>query len=267
MNNPEKAKREINALGELHTISSPYRRLSPLSKLFLTVLYIFVTVSFGKYDIISLSVMILFPVIGYQFALISVGTGVYKMRYILPLICAVGVFNPFFDKNVIMNIGGVNITGGVISMLTLMMKGVFSLLASFLLTATTPVEEICCALRRLHCPKILVSLLMLTFRYISVMLSEVSVMTQAYALRAPGQKGIAFQAWGSFLGGLILRSHDKSQEIYESMILRGFSGEFAHSGAKGFSFISFIAAVIVSAMIISARIWSIPSLIGKLIMH
>jgi uncharacterized membrane protein len=68
MNNTEKAKREINAIGELQKISSPYRRLSPLSKLFLTVLYIFVTVSFGKYDIVALSAMIIFPVIAFQFS-------------------------------------------------------------------------------------------------------------------------------------------------------------------------------------------------------
>ena len=267
MNKTEKAKREINAVGELQRISSPYRRLSPLSKLFLTVLYILVTVSFGKYEIISLSVMILFPVIGYQFAFISVGTGIYKLRYVLPLVCAVGIFNPFFDKSVITQIGGLNVTGGAVSMITLMMKGVFSVLASFLLIASTPVEEICLALRRLHFPKILVSLLLLTFRYISVMLGEVSVMSQAYSLRAPGQKGIRFPAWGSFLGQLILRSSDKSQEIYESMILRGFDGEFTFGEGKRFSALSPIIAVVVSALMICARIWSVPALVGKLIMH
>ena len=267
MNNTEKAKREINAIGELQKISSPYRRLSPLSKLFLTVLYIFVTVSFGKYDIFSLSFMILFPVIGYQFGYIPVTAGIHKLRFILPLVCAAGIFNPFFDKTVIMHAGNIGITGGVISMLTMIMKGIFSLLATFLLIASTPVEEICLALRRLHFPKILVSLLMLTFRYISVMLSEVSVMSQAYSLRAPGQKGIRFPAWGSFLGQLILRSSDKSQEIYECMLLRGFDGEFTFGSGKKFSPFSPLIAVTVSALIISARIWSIPSLIGNLILH
>ena len=37
-------------------------------------------------------------------------------------------------------------------MATLMMKGVFCLMASFLLIATTSIEEICGALRKLHFP-------------------------------------------------------------------------------------------------------------------
>ena len=264
MNKTEKAKREIEAIDELNRISSPYRRLSPLSKLFLTILYIFVTVSFGKYDIIALSAMIFFPVIAFQFSFIPLTSGLYKLRYILPLVCVLGVFNPFFDKAVLFSAGALNITGGVVSMLTLMIKGVFSLLASFLLIATTPVEEICLALRRLHCPSILTSLMMLTFRYISVMLGEVSVMTQAYSLRAPGKKGIRFPAWGSFLGQLILRSSDKSQEIYDSMILRGFDGEFAFCAQKKFSKLSAPVALICALLIISVRVWNIPALLGRL---
>ena len=42
----------------------------------------------------------------------------------------------------------------------------------------------------------------------------------AYALRAPGEKGIHFRAWGSLLGQLLLRSVDRAQLVYESMLLR-----------------------------------------------
>lgn len=48
----------------------------------------------------------------------------------------------------------------------------------------------------------------------------------AYALRAPGQKGIYEKAWGSLAGGLLLRSMDRASAVYESMVLRGYSGEF-----------------------------------------
>ena len=91
-------------------------------------------------------------------------------------------------------------------MITLMLKGVFALMASFLLIATTPMDSLCAALRKLHVPSLLVTLLLLTYRYVAVMLREVSVMTDAYHLRAPGQKGIHISAWGSFLGQLLLRS-------------------------------------------------------------
>ena len=54
-------------------------------------------------------------------------------------------------------------------------------------------------------------------------------MMQAYALRAPGQKGVHFKVWGSLAGQLLLRSIDRAAEVYESMALRGYQGEFTYA--------------------------------------
>ena len=84
----------------------------------------------------------------------------------------------------------------------------------------------------MHMPEYAVTLLLLTYRYIAVMLREVSVMTDAYSLRAPGEKGIRFRAWGSFLGQLLLRSMDRAQALYDSMLVRGYRGEFYYAGTR-----------------------------------
>lgn len=138
-------------------------------------------------------------------------------------------------------------------MLTLVMKGVFCLLASFLLMATTTIEEICCALRQLHLPKTITSLLLLTFRYIGVLLSEVSVMQEAYSLRAPGQKGVHISAWGSFLGQLLLRSMDRAEALYESMELRGFCGDFSYAVRRKGSAASWPYAILCPALMLLPR--------------
>ena len=229
MNKAENALREIQAMDELQNIKSPIHALSPLVKLVITLLYIFITVSFSQYDFNGLFRMILYPVIVYQLSGIPIRTCFYKLRIVLPLVCAVGLFNPFFDRKILLVIGNIPVSGGIISMLTLMMKGIFCLLASFILIATTTIEEICYALRRLHVPKILTSLLLLTYRYISLLLEQVGIMTEAYHLRAPGQKGIHISAWGSFLGQLLLRTMDRAEALYESMELRGFHGEFYYA--------------------------------------
>ena len=119
-------------------------------------------------------------------------------------------------------------------MLTLMLKGVFCLMASFLLMAATPIDSLCAALRKLHVPKMLVTLLLLTYRYVGVMTEELAVMTEAYHLRAPGQKGIHISAWGSFLGQLLLRSMDRAQELYSSMQLRGYRQQFHYADIRAF---------------------------------
>ena len=149
MNKAQQASIELRDMDELAAQDSPMHRLSPLSKLFVTVLYIVVTVSFHKYDISGVFVMVLFPLVGYQVGMIPVHTCFHKLRVVMPLVCAVGLFNPFFDKRIVLYIGAVGVSGGVISMLTLMMKGIFCLMASFLLAATTSIEDICRALRQI----------------------------------------------------------------------------------------------------------------------
>lgn len=226
------AASELREMDELATQTSPIHDLHPLSKLLVTIAYILIVVSFHKYDLTGMAAMVLFPVFLFQASGIHVSTCFYKLRIVLPLVCAVGLANPFFDRVPMLTLGNVVITGGVISMFSLMLKGTYCLMASFLLVATTPMDAICAALRKLHIPGMLVTLLLLTYRYISVMVDEVAVMTESYHLRAPGQKGIHISAWGSFLGQLLLRSMDRAEELYSSMELRGFKGEFYYVDRK-----------------------------------
>ena len=234
MNKMQKAIRELAEMDEMAVRSSPVHALHPLSKLIATVIYILVTLSFDKYDLSGLVPMVLWPVLLFQLSGIEVRSCFYKLRIVLPLVMAVGLFNPFFDKTVVLQLGSLPVTGGVISMLTLMLKGVFCLMASFLLMATTPIDNLCAALRMLHVPKLLVTLLLLTYRYVGVMTEELAVMTDAYHLRAPGQKGIHISAWGSFLGQLLLRSMDRAQELYSSMLLRGYHQHFHYADIQPF---------------------------------
>ena len=58
------------------------------------------------------------------------------------------------------------------------------------------------------------------------MLKEFERITDAYSLRAPGQKGVHYKVWGTMLGQLLLRSMDRAQTVYDSMRMRGYRGEF-----------------------------------------
>lgn len=264
MNQAEKAAMELRAMDDLAAQDSPLHRVSPLAKLIVTVLFILISVSFPKYDITGLLPMVLFPILGYQVSGIPVRTCFRKLKAVMPLVCAVGLLNPFFDREAAVHLGTMAVRSGVISMLTLMMKGIFCLMASFLLAATTPIEEICRALRQLHFPRILTSLLLLTFRYVSVLLEEVAIMTEAYHLRAPRQKGIHISAWGSFLGQLLLRSMDRAEALYESMLLRGFHGEFYYRTGRLHAGNPWVFTAAWGALILLVRFYNIPELLGAL---
>lgn len=264
MNNISAAWTEFREMDELSAQDSPIHRLHPLVKLLVTLAYIVCVVSFPKYQLSGLAVMILYPVLLFQLSGIPVRTCFHKLRIVLPLVCAVGLLNPFFDRAPLLMVGGVAVSGGVVSMVTLMLKGVFSLMASFLLIATTPIDALCAALRKLHVPGLLVTLLLLTYRYISVMIGEVAVMTDAYHLRAPGQKGIHISAWGSFLGQLLLRSMDRAEELYQSMQLRGFCGEFYYADTAPCTAGAVIFGLACAALFALARLFDLPQLLGNL---
>ena len=257
---------ELKEMDALAAESSPVHELNATVKLLVTLFYIAVVVSVDKYDLSTLIVLVLYPVAMFQLSGTSLGMCLYKLRIVLPLVCAVGLLNPFFDKTPMLNLGGVTVTGGVISMITLMLKGIFCVTASYVLVATTPFDRICAALRRLHIPGFIVTLLLLTYRYISVMMQEVSVMLDAYSLRAPQHKGVEFSAWGSFLGQLLLRSMDRAEELYSSMKLRGFSGDFIYAelgSCKGVDYAFALASV---AAILAVRFLNIADTLGNLVM-
>lgn len=225
------------AIYEIHHMDTLARRdqwgnhFHPLVKLMVTVVYIVLVVSFSGYDVIGLSGMAVYPLAMFILAELSWKDSLRRLRIVLPLVCAVGLVNPFLDTAPVV-IGTVTIRAGVLSMITLMEKGALCVFASYLLIATTPMEDLCYALRLLHVPKILVTQFMLTYRYISVLLEEGNRMTQAYLLRAPGQKGIHIKVWGPLLGQLLLRSMDRAEAVYESMLLRGYNGNFRASERK-----------------------------------
>ena len=256
-------------LRELHTIHTLQQRtkwmntLHPLSKLLVSVLFIAITVSFPKYVYLPLLYMAAYLLFGFIVGELSLKEGLYRMRLILPLVIFVGILNPFFDRAPLFTVGSFTVTGGMVSMLTLMLKGIFAVLSAYILIATTSVEDICYALRLIHVPKIIVTVILLIDRYFITMGREAFRITEAYALRAPRQKGIHYSAWGTLVGQWLLRSMDRANAVYESMMLRGFDGEIRMEKRK-VTLEDVLYPIIWGALFIVIRFTGAVYMIGRL---
>jgi cobalt/nickel transport system permease protein len=201
-------------------------KMNPICKVILTILFLVILMSFPKYEILGTAGMILYPSVLFAMEHTSIKKIVKTLGPIWLIFILFGLVNVVIDKEMIsVPIIG-RMPGGVASCITLVLKGILASAASFILVSTTKVEDICFSLQVMKVPKIICIQMMLMFRYLSVILKEAESMNEAYHLRAPGQKGIDRRAWGSFLGKLLIRSIDKAELIYESMMLRGFRGEF-----------------------------------------
>jgi len=224
MDRIEGAVREIDLLGEQAENDNRLNQIPALLKMILTVWYLFLTVSFDRYDIYGLLSMGIYPLLLFLVYEIPFYRCFRRILPVLPMLLLMGAANPFFDTGVAARIGSIRISGGMLSMATLVIKGFFTVLAGYLLIVSTGIVKICASLRRLHIPSVIVTMILLSYRYISLLLQEAGKMTQAYRLRAPRQKGIHVRTWGSFTGLLLLRSMDRAENVYESMCLRGFDG-------------------------------------------
>ncbi|HEX2944915.1 MAG TPA: cobalt ECF transporter T component CbiQ [Clostridia bacterium] len=250
-------------LDDLAKKGTSIHKMHPLVKLVTTLVYLAAVISFGRYDIGRLLPYVFYPVVIIALAELPVVPVLKRVLLVEPFIIGIGILNPLFDNHTVM-LGGVAISHGWVTFLSIFIKCGLTVVVSILLVATTGMDKLAAALRMLKLPKLFVLQLLLTYRYISVLIEEVFRMQRAYSLRAPGQKGIHISIWGSFAGQLILRTYERAQRVYQSMSLRGFTGEYntgkiARIGLKDFAYIAGW-----SLFFITARIYDVPMLIGIL---
>ena len=246
MDRLHRAIKDVHRLDDLAARDTWLNRLAPLPKLLAALVYLVVTLSFGRYQLSGVLGMGLWPLVLFELADLSLADALRPFAPVAVLLAAVGAANLFFDRTVLFYAGPLAVTGGWLSLGVLLAKGLFSFLTVWLLIASTGMEDVCAALQQLHLPRVLVTTILLIYRYIVLLLQEGHRIATAYALRAPGQRGIHFKAWGSLLGQLLLRSIDRAQLVYESMQLRGFSGAFSlrHVGQRGTGWLFFAAALL-----------------------
>lgn len=207
--------RELHHLHNLAVRDQWVNRIHPLVKLLLTIFYIAGIMHLGKYCLKETIFGGIPPLMFLVLADIPLMRAFYRIRWIVVMFCFMGMGNMLFE-------------GTFITFMVLVLKGAFCALAGYCLVSSTTIEKICYAMRLLRVPAIIVTQIQLMYRYIGLLLEEAGKMEQAYALRAPGQKGVHFKVWGSLLGQLLLRSMDRAKHVYESMLLRGYRGEFRY---------------------------------------
>ena len=255
---------EVHFMDTIASKDSLIHRIHPLVKIIVTIAYVWFTVSFNKYNVAGLITMVVYPVALFSLSGVSFAHSLKKLRVILPFVILMGILNPFFDREPRFLLYGLTVTDGMVSGLTLFIKGILSVLASYLLIATTRIESICYALNLLHVPDILVTQILLTYRYITVLLSEANHIFEAYSLRAPNQKGIHYKVWGSLIGQLLFRSIDRATALYDSMVLRGYNGNFKHSQLPRAKWQDFAYLAACGGLFTLLRYTSLTALIGSL---
>jgi cobalt/nickel transport system permease protein len=263
MLNVMKSLNNIRVLEDLARKDTLIHRLHPLAKVLVTLIYLIIVVSFDRFEISGLIPYLFYPILIFTLAELPLKPILKRVLLVEPLVIGIGILNPIFDQHLFM-LAGVEISRGWITFFSIVFKGSLTVTAALLLIATTGMDRVAEALRMLKVPKLFVLQLLLTYRYISVLMEEVATVLRAYSMRAPGQKGLHRSVWGSLAGQLLLRTFDRAQRVYQAMTLRGFDGEYITSRESTIKILDLAYLVLWSAVLITLRIYNLPMLLGSL---
>ena len=138
-------------------------KIHPLVKLLITIIYIVLLTSIDKYNLVMTLAMSIYLILISIIGDLSIKNALKNLKVVLLLLFILGIANPILDRTIITYIGIIPVTTGIISMCTLLLKGIFAILASYFLILTTSIEEICYALKMIHMPNILITVVMLIY--------------------------------------------------------------------------------------------------------
>jgi len=240
-------------------------RLDPRAKVLATLVFILSVVSFGKYELTAMAPFFIFPVALVALGDLPPGYIVKKIMLLCPLVLMVGVFNPFFDRAVLLQLGPFEVTGGVISFASIIVRALLTVGIAIILLCVTGFPDICGALERLGMPQVFAVQLLFLYRYIFVLTEEGCRVSRARQLRSFGKKGLGMKSYGSLLGHLLLRTWLRAERIHMAMLARGFRGEFhtRHEYRFGGREILFLLGW--SSLFIILRLQNVSHLLGSLL--
>ena len=256
---------DVGRLDRLARQNTPVHRLDPRAKLVTTLIFLVCVVSYDKYEVSALLPFLVYPIALASAGRIPFGYLVLRVLAVAPFAVLVGIFNPFFDREIALRIGPLGVSGGWVSFASILVRFGLSIGTAVVLIAVTSFDLLCLGLQRLGVPRVLTVQLLFLYRYIFVLGEEAVRLVRARALRSFGNRGLELQVYANLVGHLLLRTLDRARRIHLAMQCRGFSGEMRTlrelriGGAEVAFTVGWCAAF--SAL----RLWNVPQLLGRVV--
>ncbi|HIJ87354.1 MAG TPA: cobalt ECF transporter T component CbiQ [Desulfuromonadales bacterium] len=245
--------------------NSPIHALDARAKVLVTFVFIVAVVSYGRYELARLIPFCIFPAVIIALADLPALFLARKIALICPFIAMIGFFNPVFDQTELFRLGHVVITGGWISLVSLIIRSLLTVGAAFILIGTTGFAALCQALERLGIPQLFTVQLLFLYRYIFVLADETCRASRARELRSCDKKGLGVVSFSSLVGHLLLRTWQQAVRIHSAMLARGFVGQFHARRQSRFGVAEFCFVLGWSSLFMTLRLFDISGMIGKMV--
>jgi len=226
MQNIEGTLLNFRRIDLLASENSFIHRIDARVKILVTLFFIFSVISFNNHEISALLPFFIFPAAVSTLGKIPFSYILKKLILILPFAVMIGIFNPLFDRHVLVSIGSIEITGGWISLLSIIIRTMLTVSAGVILVCVTGFNTICQALNQMGIPQPFTTQLFFLYRYIFVLAEEVCSISNAYRLRSVTGRRMGISTFTPLLGNLLLRTWERAERIHLSMLSRGYNGVF-----------------------------------------
>lgn len=221
----EKLQKTITLLADMEQIDEKRKSLfDTRALLIVTVIYLATLLSLSLYNITTLLLFAIFPIVNANLCGLSYGKILSRSLLIVPIVAFFVIFNPIYDTTPIEIYPDVAIREGWITLTSVIVRGILSFQALLILIYSKGIYDICNALQRLKVPSVLTIQLQLTIRYMRLLLEELLSMQRARMARGYGRKHLSLRMWATMIGQLFIRTTDRSQRITAAMKSRGFTG-------------------------------------------
>ena len=160
---------------------------------------------------------------------------VKRSLVIAPFVLVIALFVPFFkpaspgDTVFTSKIWLWNLSvtkSGLLTLFGVVTKAWLSVLSTILLSSTTRFSELLKGLDKLGVPKVMVMTLSFSYRYLFVIVDELTRMRRARDSRNFGGRWRwQMRTIGNIVGTLFIRSFERSERVYQAMAARGYDGE------------------------------------------
>lgn len=257
---------DLKQLDLLAEGDSAVHRLDPRAKVLATLIFVVSIISFGKYELTALLPFFIFPVAMVTLAKLPPRYIARIIALICPFIIVIGFFNPVFDRETLLHIGAIGISGGWISFASILVRSALTVGAAFILVGTTGFTAVCQALDNLGMPRVFAVQMLFLYRYIFVLNEEGNRAARARELRSCGKRGLGVRSFSSLAGHLLLRTWQRAERIHMAMLARGFVGEFHPRRQTVFGMAELRFVLGWGSLFIVLRIQNITLSLGSLIM-
>ena len=256
---------DFKRLDRLAGGNTALHRLDPRAKVLATLVFIVSVVSFGKYQLSALIPFFIYPAVSIGIGDLPAGYLVRKIVLLCPFALVVGMFNPIFDRAVLVQLGPLGISGGWVSCASIVVRTALTVGAALVLVAVTGFPAICRAMGRLGMPAAFAVQLLFLYRYIFVLAEEGGRASRARELRSCGKHGLGLSSYASLLGTLLLKTWLRADRIHMAMLARGFTGSFQTRRVGRFGVAELCYLLGWCSLFITLRLHNATQLLGALV--